>query len=250
MIPTDTNELVIVYKNAIENKEDEAEDLQDPWYWLDRRLEDVYPQAFGSEGAEFNSQSQGLGYSREDLIDEVQWESAFRAEQIPETVMLYDTKDIYPPIATIHRTPAITIFAFRNLTSASIKLDQLLEPSFKLGVIPYPPTPVLPVPSDDVSRVRDLLGSLKYDQTVADLVNLLSVTTMRKDITWLTGEAEDSPIESRHSFHPDSRKAAAWIKEQIEETGAKCELRTFLTGFAPNVIWSVFRAYLFGSRLI
>ncbi|TEB35761.1 Zn-dependent exopeptidase [Coprinellus micaceus] len=30
--------------------------------------------------------------------------------------------------------------------------------------------------------------------------------------------------------------AASWIKKRIEETGAKCRLEPFLTGFAPNVI--------------
>ena len=66
---------------------------------------------------------------------------------------------------------------------------------------------------------------------------------MRSDIRYLTGEDKDSPIVSRHSFAPGSRVAAEWIKEQVESTakgtGVKCELRDFLEGFAPNVIWYV-----------
>jgi Zn-dependent M28 family amino/carboxypeptidase len=41
---------------------------------------------------------------------------------------------------------------------------------------------------------------------------------------------------SRHSFSGGSRVAADWIKARFEETGATCELRPFLAGFAPNVV--------------
>jgi len=41
---------------------------------------------------------------------------------------------------------------------------------------------------------------------------------------------------SRHSFSSGSRVAAEWLKFRFEETGAKCELKSFLLGFAPNVV--------------
>lgn len=60
---------------------------------------------------------------------------------------------------------------------------------------------------------------------------------MLSDIRFLTGEDGASGIVSRHSFAKGSRVAAKWIQARIENTGATCELRDFLTGFAPNVIW-------------
>ena len=62
---------------------------------------------------------------------------------------------------------------------------------------------------------------------------------MAGDARWLTGEDSHSPIVSRHSFHSDTKKAAEWLVEKFEETGAECRLEPFLTGFAPNVIWCV-----------
>ncbi len=60
---------------------------------------------------------------------------------------------------------------------------------------------------------------------------------MLNDIRFLTGEDGKSGIVSRHSFASGSRTAAAWLKDRFEDTGAECELKPFLSGFAPNVIW-------------
>lgn len=147
----------------------------------------------------------------------------------------------------LYRTDTASLLAFRGADASQyFKIDTVLAPYLKAYAIPYPPTPLVPVPRDDVARVASLLKGLKYNDTVAKLVDSISVGQMHKDVTWLTGEAPDSPIESRHSFHPDARKAAQWIKEQIEGTGASCELRPFLTGFTPNIIWyaiSISRLY-------
>jgi len=62
---------------------------------------------------------------------------------------------------------------------------------------------------------------------------------MRNDIRYLTGEDENSGIISRHSFTQGAHDAAKWIKDRIQLSGAKCELREFRTGFAPNVIWYI-----------
>jgi len=115
-------------------------------------------------------------------------------------------------------------------------MDALLRPQHRATVLPDLPVPLLPVPADSVARVEALLQGLKYDKVIASVVGNISVPQMKEDIEWLTGENEESGIESRHSFHPDTRKAAAWMLETIEETGATCQLKPFLTGFAPNVI--------------
>lgn len=140
----------------------------------------------------------------------------------------------------LYRTPSASLFAFRGHASERFALDSVLASYHKAYDIPYPPIPLVPVPADDVARVSSILSHLKYNRTVAHLVDGLSIPQMHKDITWLTGEASDSPIESRHSFHPDARKAAHWILEQMESSGATCTLRPFLTGFTPNVIWYVY----------
>ncbi|KAG8215234.1 hypothetical protein J3R82DRAFT_8780 [Butyriboletus roseoflavus] len=104
---------------------------------------------------------------------------------------------------------------------------------------PITPTPVVfrPVPEDAVDYVRELLASSHFDPVVASIVNGISVNGMRKDIRYLTNEDGTSGIESRHSFSGGSRVAAAWLQEKLEHTGAACELKPFLTGFAPNVVW-------------
>ncbi|KAG6374045.1 hypothetical protein JVT61DRAFT_4685 [Boletus reticuloceps] len=68
------------------------------------------------------------------------------------------------------------------------------------------------------------------------IVNGISMDRMRKDIRYLTNEDGTSGIESRNSFANGSRVAAAWLKAQFEDTGASCELKPFLVGFAPNVV--------------
>lgn len=263
-IPDQTTEIAVVYQNAVENELIKAEDTRFPWNWLDQRLETVmsslkgtYFAPFVPEEEDIHSPSDALPLAAEmlftsqvadrDFEDEGEdWEDVYRMDQQKEVplesvdgeVDTIDEPMFYEPaIMALHRSPKVTILAFRNLSSTAIKLDTLLDPSYKIGVVSYPPSAVVPVPSDDISRVRSLLSSLKFEESVSKLVNIISVTSMRKDITWLTGEAKDSPIESRHSFHPDTRVAASWIKDQIEGTGAECELRPFLQGFAPNVIW-------------
>jgi len=62
------------------------------------------------------------------------------------------------------------------------------------------------------------------------------VPQMRNDIRFLTGEDLSSPILSRHSFSEGARIAANWLRDRVENTGARCELRQFLPGFSPNVI--------------
>lgn len=261
-IPDQTTEIAVIYQNAVESELIKAEDTRFPWNWLDQRLETVVSSLEGTYFAPFVPEEEDIRdpsdalplaveftsqVADEDVEDEGgNWEDVYRLNQQTEVLLegvdgevdsINEPLFYEPAIMALHRSPKVTILAFRNLSSTAIKLDTLLDPSYKIGVVPYPPSAVVPVPSDDISRVRSLLSNLKFEESISKLVNIISVTSMRKDITWLTGEAKDSPIESRHSFHPDTRVAASWIKDQIEGTGAECELRPFLQGFAPNVIW-------------
>jgi len=115
-------------------------------------------------------------------------------------------------------------------------IDTILPRFWKSSIIPRTPTKYRPVPSIAVEHIRGVLAGLKHSDEVAAIVSNISVPQMYNDIQFLTGEDGKSGIESRHSFSSGSRTAAAWLKERFEDTGATCELRSFLIGYAPNVI--------------
>ena len=118
-------------------------------------------------------------------------------------------------------------------------IDKALPRSFKAYAIPTEPLTIIPVPEEAVARVKGWLDHLKFNEEIASIVSDISAPQMRNDIRYLTGEDSSSPIMSRHSFSEGARIAANWLKDRIESTGARCELRQFLAGFAPNVIWCV-----------
>jgi len=118
-------------------------------------------------------------------------------------------------------------------------IDKALPRSFKAYAIPAEPLAITPVPEEAVDRVKGWLKSLKFDEEIASIVSDISGPQMHNDIRYLTGEDSSSPILSRHSFSEGARIAASWLKDRIENTGARCELRQFLPGFAPNVVWYV-----------
>lgn len=116
-------------------------------------------------------------------------------------------------------------------------IDKALPPSYKAYALPKIPLPFRRVSDAAKRRIRRWTRSVKYDDEISLVVEGLSISQLRKDVRYLTGEDPDSPILSRSSFSEGGRLAAEWILEQIEETGAECELRRFLPGFSPNVIW-------------
>ena len=118
-------------------------------------------------------------------------------------------------------------------------IDKALPRSFKAYAIPTEPLAIIPVPKEAVARLKGWLDHLKFNEEIASIVSDISAPQMRNDIRYLTGEDSSSPIMSRHSFSEGARIAANWLKDRIENTGARCELRQFLAGFAPNVIWCV-----------
>ena len=144
-------------------------------------------------------------------------------------------------------TSALEIL-YEDTESALARMDRKLAPhvdSFTSGlwrttILPDTPAQLVPVvPPPAVQRVKDLLSRVRFDPVIASAVNNISVPQMRNDIRFLTGEDAKSPIISRHSFSDGVLVAADWLKDRFEETGAKCALKPFLDGFAPNVIWSV-----------
>ncbi|KAG8731852.1 hypothetical protein FRC12_019527 [Ceratobasidium sp. 428] len=114
-------------------------------------------------------------------------------------------------------------------------LDMLLPAHIQPTLLPTSPLP-LHVTKPSTKFLRSILANLKFNPDIAALTSTLSLSHMRHNIEWLTGEDSDSPIVSRHSFSDGARTAANWIQKKIEKTGAECQQKSFLEGFAPNVI--------------
>jgi Peptidase family M28 len=150
-----------------------------------------------------------------------------------QQVLITSESDAHSEI--LYRTSSAALLSL-NPAAARV-IDTILPPFYKSSLLPTSNVSYVPVPEDKVEAVKRLLSSLKFDPVVASVVNSVSIPQMKRDIRYLTGEDEDSPILSRHSFAAGSRIAAAWLKENFEATGATCELKGFLVGFAPNVIW-------------
>ena len=139
----------------------------------------------------------------------------------------------------LHRTADSALISVDSNTA--LTLDQHLPRFWRASPLPASPVPFIPVPDEAVARVRDILAHLKFDPVVSSLVNNISVPQLRDDVRYLTGESPRSEIVSRHSFSQGVLIAAKWLKETFEELGARCELKPFLSGFAPNVVWYVVR---------
>jgi len=116
-------------------------------------------------------------------------------------------------------------------------VDKALPPSYKAYALPRLPLPFRPVPEEAKERIVRWTDSVQHDPEIALFIEGLSISELGGDIRYLTGENPKSPILSRSSFSEGARLAAEWILEEIEETGAECELKSFLPGFAPNVVW-------------
>lgn len=121
--------------------------------------------------------------------------------------------------------------------------DKLLPPTLSAIAIPDEPRPYVPVPPNAVDRVKNILKGLKFNPDVAGILSTFSIGSMQSDIRHLSGE-DNQGIMSRHSFSQGALVAASWIQVQMEETGATCELRPFLNGFAPNIIWYALRSVI------
>nr|VWP01869.1 Structural maintenance of chromosomes protein [Ganoderma boninense] len=107
---------------------------------------------------------------------------------------------------------------------------------WRYSVFPKAPIPLYPVPKAAKEKLRAVLPGIKFDPVIASVVNGISVSQLRDDIRHLTGEAPSSDIDTRHTLSAGALRAAEWLRERIEETGALCEFRHFQEGWAPNVV--------------
>jgi len=142
--------------------------------------------------------------------------------QIPQSQILYNTD-----------TSLLVSLPLED----ALQVDQRLPRFWKSTLIPDTPT-TYRASDSNVARVRETLATLKFDPVIASVVNNISKPQIRSDIHFLTGEDGESGIISRHSFSKGALVASQWIKDRIEETGAKCRFEYFLEGFSPSVIWS------------
>jgi len=140
-----------------------------------------------------------------------------------------------PAYTITYHTETSTILTISPHLLAHV--DKALPPSYKAYALPKIPLPLRPVPEEAKERLLRWTDSVEHDLEIALLVEGLSIREMREDIRYLTGENPKSPILSRSSFSEGARLAAEWILEEIEETGAECELESFFLGFSPNVVW-------------
>ena len=120
------------------------------------------------------------------------------------------------------------------------RLSFVIPLHWKLYALPTAPLKLEPVLVDAIARIRTLVDGLEHDERVQSLVDELTTTQLYLDVTWLSGEAPQSPIFSRNSFAAGAQLASEYIRGRMESSGAKCELRTFKEDFAPNVVWCVF----------
>ena len=191
-------------------------------------------------------QEHSIVWVQRDAVDDSLW-SNFLQEERDGLDELFNRLSTLEPITAeqqtfstsikfeiLHRTTSSALLVLH--ASVAKNIDAMVPRFYTSTLVPSTPQAYLPVPAHAVERVKNLLSSLKFDPVIAALVNTLSIEQLRSDIRYLTGEDEDSNIVSRHSFAEGSRVAASWLKEQFEATGAECELRPFLIGFAPNVI--------------
>ena len=108
---------------------------------------------------------------------------------------------------------------------------------WRYSVFPKAPVPLYPVPEEAKAKLRAVLPSIKLDPVIASVVDGISVPQLKSDIRHLTGEAAASDIDTRHTLSTGALRAAGWLRERIEETGARCEFRQIREGWAPNVVW-------------
>ncbi|KAF9455933.1 Zn-dependent exopeptidase [Collybia nuda] len=134
----------------------------------------------------------------------------------------------------LYRTPSAALLSVSHDKARTI--DTVLPRFWKSTLLPTSPVTFRPVVTSAISHVERILSQLKFDPVVASTVNNISLAQMKKDIKFLTGEDGKSGIISRHSFSTGALTAASWLKDLFQQTGATCELRPFLIGFAPNVI--------------
>ncbi|RSH87355.1 hypothetical protein EHS25_003264 [Saitozyma podzolica] len=141
-----------------------------------------------------------------------------------------------PMLQLVHQSPSsLLLHVPANLVPI---LDTLLPPHLVPVALPLQPLAAGwdPVPDHLVKHLADITANLSFSPALDKILSEgIVMDDIRRNVRWLTGEAP-SGIVSRHSFTEGALKAAHWIKDKVEATGATCHLHPFLAGFAPDVI--------------
>lgn len=134
---------------------------------------------------------------------------------------------------------------FASLPRAALgQLDALL-PRRLAGVVLGGPVPVDgrwdgDVPGRAARHLANVTAHLTFRAEVDDVLDGLSAGAVAAHVRWLTGEAERSPIRSRHAMHPDARLAAAYIRAHMAAAGFECAgfpvRPNGEAGWAPSVV--------------
>lgn len=106
-------------------------------------------------------------------------------------------------------------------------------------LLPHPIVPISASSHRALAEARDRLRDRNLtasnpDPLVERAVNEVTAGNALDNLNYLTGVTSD--IRSRNSVHPDSAKAADWLKEQFERFGFETELESFRSDYSPNVI--------------
>ncbi|KAI0830101.1 Zn-dependent exopeptidase [Trametes gibbosa] len=139
-----------------------------------------------------------------------------------------------PQLEVLHHAQQSALLAVNDVVLHS--LDSRLPAHWRSSVFPAIPRSIIPVPPEAKLRLREALTTIRFDPAVASVVNGISAGRLVEDVRHLTGEDPASDLATRHSFSEDAHRAAAWLKTQLEQTGASCALRHFEQGYSPNVI--------------
>lgn len=120
------------------------------------------------------------------------------------------------------------------------RLDSLL-PRHLSSVVLGGPVPLdgrWEVPKSARKHLTKLIDNLTFRPEVDDLLDELNVDVVARHVRYLTGEAEDSPIRSRHAMHPDARLAGLYIRDKMTEAGFECSGFPVLpeAGWSPSVV--------------
>lgn len=101
-------------------------------------------------------------------------------------------------------------------------LDRLVPDHLSLVALPEDDLPFFsgdsygpPVPEHLVDNLRKITKKLKFSPEIDEIVSKgIDKKLLKQDILYLTGEREDSKIETRHSFTQGARDAADWIMSE------------------------------------
>ncbi|EJT99307.1 Zn-dependent exopeptidase [Dacryopinax primogenitus] len=146
---------------------------------------------------------------------------------LEDTESVLRTQSLAPSLHYLSADAALLSLAL-SVPFSDLDLPRYVS-MYSLTRVPHSPVPFS-------TRLFSVLAAKPtFDPSVASVLSTLSPARMLSDVRYLTGEDGIGPL-TRHSFSKGALTAADWIQEKIEASGATCEQKTFLPGFAPNVV--------------